>query len=86
MLLSYNHTVQNLRGISTAPATLESTTLIFSFGLDLFFIRITPSGTFDLLSPDFSYLFLMGTVTLTALAQLIASYMSKKKQLQLDWA
>jgi len=85
-ILSYNYTINNLRGIATSSTGLESTSLVLTWGLDLFFIRVTPSGTFDLLSPDFSYLFLAATVTITALGQVIVSHMSKKKQLQLDWA
>jgi hypothetical protein len=39
-----------LRGIQTAPAYLESTSLVFAWGVDMFFTRVTPSGAFDMLN------------------------------------
>jgi hypothetical protein len=42
--------VSNLRAITTTHAALESTSLVFAYGLDLFYTRVTPSQTFDLLN------------------------------------
>lgn len=43
----------------TSPANLESTTLLLSRGLDLFFTRVQPSKSFDLLPDDFPYALLV---------------------------
>lgn len=45
----------NLRAVASAPAVLESTSLLFCYGSDLFFTRITPAAHFDSLQSDFSY-------------------------------
>ena len=46
----------NVRGIQTAPTFVESTSMVLVYGLDLFFTRVTPSQTFDLLNDEFQYL------------------------------
>ena len=51
----------------TSPANLESTTLTLTYGLDLFFTRVQPSQTFDLLPDDFPFAMLV-TVTAVLLA------------------
>ena len=60
------HQVSRLRGIKTAPASLESTVLCVAHGLDLFYTRLHPSRSYDMLDEEFSYLLLI--VTLAALA------------------
>jgi hypothetical protein len=40
--------------IETSPSLLESTTIVFAYGLDLFSSRTMPSGTFDILSDSFN--------------------------------
>lgn len=54
-MLTYNQTVENLQSISTAAAELESTTLVFAHGLDMFYVRMTPAKSFDLLPSDFNH-------------------------------
>ncbi|KAL0289123.1 UNVERIFIED_CONTAM: ER membrane protein complex subunit [Sesamum calycinum] len=54
--------VEGLRGIATIPAKLESTTLVFAYGVDLFFTRLAPSRTYDSLTEDFSYALLLLTI------------------------
>jgi len=58
--------VSRLRGIKTAPASLESTVLCVAPGLDLFYTRLHPSRSYDMLDEEFSFLLLI--VTLAALA------------------
>ncbi|KAJ4835803.1 hypothetical protein Tsubulata_045038 [Turnera subulata] len=52
--VTHNLKVEGLRGVLTVPAKLESTTLIFSYGVDLFFTRLAPSKTYDSLTEDFN--------------------------------
>nr|DAD35585.1 TPA_asm: hypothetical protein HUJ06_006225 [Nelumbo nucifera] len=54
--------VEGLWGIVTVLAKLESTSLVFAYGVDLFFTRIAPSRTYDSLTEDFSYALLLITV------------------------
>uniref|UniRef100_A0A914EHP0 ER membrane protein complex subunit 1 n=1 Tax=Acrobeloides nanus TaxID=290746 RepID=A0A914EHP0_9BILA len=54
-LINYNQSIFNIRGIKTAPSGLESTSLVLAYGIDLFYTRVSPSGTFDILKDDFDY-------------------------------
>ena len=66
-VITYNRTIERLREFYPIPARLESTSLVLSVGLDLFYTRTTPSQPFDLLAEDFNYaLLVILTVALTA--------------------
>lgn len=81
------HTLQvgDLRGIISFPANLESTTHVFSYGVDLFYTRIAPSRTYDSLTDEFSYVLLILTVVVLVAAILVMWAMSKKQDLQEKW-
>ncbi|KAJ3221454.1 DUF1620 super [Clydaea vesicula] len=72
---SYNLAVIGVEKIISSPSALESTSLICSYGLDIFFTRRTPSQAFDVLSEDFN----RGGLILTIVLLLIAIQVSKKK-------
>jgi hypothetical protein len=105
--LNYYNYVYNVRGIATSPSGLESTSLVFSYGLgkesnqqlfhifflfyflffflnkDIYFTRVFPSKTFDLLREDFDYFFvstlMVGLVLGTVLSKKLASSSNLKK-------
>ncbi|CAI9766346.1 unnamed protein product [Fraxinus pennsylvanica] len=77
--------VEGLRGITTVPAKLESTTLVFAYGVDLFFIRLAPSRTYDSLTEDFSYALLLITIVVLVIAIFVTWVWSEKKELQEKW-
>ncbi|XP_012286292.1 ER membrane protein complex subunit 1 isoform X2 [Orussus abietinus] len=73
-IINYNQSIARIPGIHTSPSGLESTCLVFVHGLDLFYTRVAPSKTFDVLKEDFDYYLIV--IVLSAL--LIASYVTKK--------
>ncbi|XP_062110550.1 uncharacterized protein LOC133822280 [Humulus lupulus] len=78
--------VEGLRGIVTVPARLESTTLVFAYGVDLFYTRIAPSRTtYDSLTEDFSYALLLITIVVLVAAIFVTWILSEKKDLQHKW-
>ncbi|KAL3825828.1 hypothetical protein ACJIZ3_021857 [Penstemon smallii] len=77
--------VEGLRGIATVPAKLESTTLVFAYGVDLFFTRLAPSKTYDSLTEDFSYALLLITIVALVVAIFVTWVWSEKKELQDKW-
>ncbi|KAF4371448.1 hypothetical protein F8388_001976 [Cannabis sativa] len=77
--------VEGLRGIVTVPARLESTTLVFAYGIDLFYTRIAPSRTYDSLTEDFSYALLLITIVGLVAAIFVTWILSEKKDLQDKW-
>ena len=61
-IITHQREVLGIRQVITNPALLESTSLVFAFGLDIFGTRVTPSLAFDILGQDFGKLQLVVTV------------------------
>ncbi len=51
-----------IKNVITTPALLESTSLVFAYGVDVFGTRVSPSFAFDILGKGFNKLSLMATV------------------------
>ncbi|KAK9142696.1 hypothetical protein Syun_012096 [Stephania yunnanensis] len=77
--------VEGLRGILSVPAKLESTSLLFAYGVDLFFTRIAPSRTYDSLTEDFSYALLLITIVVLVASIFVTWVLSEKKELREKW-
>mmetsp|Transcript_70430 Transcript_70430/g.223153 ORF Transcript_70430/g.223153 Transcript_70430/m.223153 type:complete len:981 (-) Transcript_70430:53-2995(-) len=83
--VTYGNQVAQLRGITTAPARLESTCLMLAYGLDLFYAVTTPARTFDLLDEDFSYALLVLTIGGLAVAAFVTGDMVRRQELAKKW-
>lgn len=83
--MTHSQRVEGLRGIVTVPAKLESTTLVFAYGVDLFYTRIAPSRTYDSLTEDFSYALLLITIVALVAAIFATWILSEKKDLRDKW-
>ncbi|KAJ6580850.1 hypothetical protein B0H19DRAFT_982420 [Mycena capillaripes] len=83
--ISHTYEVANTRNIITSPALLESTSLVFAYGLDLFLTRVAPSNTFDILNKNFNKAQLVLTVSGLALGIVIAKPMVRRKRLRERW-
>lgn len=77
--------VEGLRNIVTVAAKLESTTLVFGYGIDLFFTRIAPSRTYDSLTEDFNYALLLITIVALIAAIIVTWVLSEQKDLRDKW-
>ncbi|KIP12195.1 hypothetical protein PHLGIDRAFT_62449 [Phlebiopsis gigantea 11061_1 CR5-6] len=84
-VLSHAYRVHGVRGLLASPALLESTSLVFAHGLDLFASRVAPSGTFDVLSESFNKPQLVVTLAALALAIVITKPMVARKKLRERW-
>merc|ERR1712038_944918 len=73
-IMNYNQTVLTVRGITTSATGLESTSVVFVHGLDLYCTSVTPSKGFDLLKDDFDYY----VITSVLMGLVIASYATRK--------
>jgi hypothetical protein len=83
--ISHMYEVANTRNIITTPALLESTSLVFAYGLDLFLTRVAPSSTFDILNKNFNKAQLVLTVSGLALGIIITKPMVRRKRLRERW-
>ncbi|KAJ2706795.1 hypothetical protein FB645_001243 [Coemansia sp. IMI 203386] len=85
-VLSHGNVVAGIQYIGSAPTHLESTALVAAYGLDLFFTRTSPSGTFDQLSPSFSKVNLVGTTLALIVGCLLGGPMVRRKLTNQAWA
>eukprot|EP00088_Acartia_fossae_P054891 TRINITY_DN6343_c0_g1_i2.p1 TRINITY_DN6343_c0_g1~~TRINITY_DN6343_c0_g1_i2.p1 ORF type:complete len:892 (+),score=202.62 TRINITY_DN6343_c0_g1_i2:78-2753(+) len=84
-IMNYNQTILGMKDILTSPSGLESTTLVFVHGLDLYGTRITPSKGFDLLKEDFDYIMISAVILGLVLASYITRKLAQKKMLTKAW-
>lgn len=61
-IVSHELDVLGVQEIIATPAVIESTSLIFAYGIDVFGTRAAPSGVFDILGKGFNKVTLVGTV------------------------
>jgi ER membrane protein complex subunit 1 len=61
-IITHKRDVMGVKKIITSPALLESTSLVFAYGIDIFGTRVAPSMAFDELGKGFNRVQLIGTV------------------------
>jgi len=83
--LNYHKAIGSVTGIASSPTALESTSLVFAYGLDLFFTPVQTAKAYDVLSPGFNYLLLYTSVTIVAAVWLTVSFLASRKALQDRW-
>ncbi|KAI1816167.1 DUF1620-domain-containing protein [Poronia punctata] len=85
MTITHSRDVLGVKEIITVPAILESTCLVFAYGLDVFGTRVAPSQAFDILGKGFNKITLLGTVFALFLGVLAMRPMVRKKQINMRW-
>ncbi|KAJ5134563.1 hypothetical protein N7526_005928 [Penicillium atrosanguineum] len=83
--LTHARDVAGIKTVLSQPTLLESTSLIFAFGGDIFGTRATPSQAFDILGKSFSKLQLLLTVVALAVGVSFLAPMVRKKQVNMLW-
>lgn len=83
--MNYLLQVANIRAIITSPALLESTSLVFAYGLDLFASRVAPSHTFDVLNENFNKAQLVLTILGLSVAIIVTRPIVRRKKLREQW-
>lgn len=83
--LSLNHTLPRARMVVSAPAALESVSLVAVAGLDLYLRRAAPAGLFDVLADSFDAPFLLLTVLAVAAATALAWARVSAKAEEKEW-
>jgi len=64
---------------------LESTSLVLTYGLDVFLTRVTPAREFDRLNEDFNYVALVGAIVFLVVSTIASSWYSSRKDLEKAW-
>ncbi|TEA15052.1 ER membrane protein complex subunit 1 [Colletotrichum sidae] len=84
--VSHQRDVLGVQKIITSPTIVESTSLIFSFGVDVFGSRVAPSFAFDILGKGFNKISLISTVLALTVGVAVLGPIVRKKQTNLRWA
>jgi len=84
-VLTYNKTIFGLRGITVAPAKIESTCLMLAYGTDIFFTRVAPAKTYDCLGEDFNYPSLILAILVLFTATQAAGWYLARSELNKAW-
>lgn len=84
-VINYNQTLGSIRGIEIAPARLESTSHVLVHGLDLFYTKVAPSKTFDVLKEDFDHLMIVLVLIGLIVASYITKHLASRKALKQIW-
>ncbi|KAM5465946.1 hypothetical protein MauCBS54593_006194 [Microsporum audouinii] len=83
--LTHSRDVIGIKQIESNPTLLESTTLIFSYGFDIFGTRLAPSQPFDILDKGFSKIQLLLTVVALMAGVSALAPLARSKQVNLQW-
>ncbi|CZR63742.1 uncharacterized protein PAC_13639 [Phialocephala subalpina] len=86
MTLTHKREVIGIKDVIATPAILESTSLLFAYGIDIFGTRVAPSAAFDILGKSFNRLSLVATVLALWVGVFILAPMTKRKQINERWA
>lgn len=84
-IINYNQTLYRIKDIHTAPSGLESTCFVFAYGLDLFYTRVAPSKTFDMLKEDFDYVLICIVLAALIVGAIVSKKLSSRKILKQAW-
>lgn len=85
LYLSHAREVLGIKQILTSPTLLESTSMVFAFGHDVFGTQTAPSQTFDVLGKNFSKLQLSLTVLGLYLGVLVVRPIVRRKTVERSW-
>jgi len=84
-VLSHYNAVSRVNGIVSSPTGLESTSLVFAHGLDLFFTPVQTAKGYDVLSPGFNYKLLFLSCAFVIVVFIVSSIVASRKALQDRW-
>uniref|UniRef100_A0A158P633 ER membrane protein complex subunit 1 n=1 Tax=Angiostrongylus cantonensis TaxID=6313 RepID=A0A158P633_ANGCA len=85
-MVNYNQTVHAVRGIRTAASGLESTSLMLAYGIDVFFTRLHPSGTFDILKDDFDHVLISVVLLGLVAGSIVSKKFARNSSLSAAWS
>ncbi|KAK1763618.1 hypothetical protein QBC33DRAFT_549577 [Phialemonium atrogriseum] len=85
MVITHEWDVLGVQKIITSPAIVESTSLVFAFGVDVFGTRVAPSFLFDILGKGFNKVSLIATVLALTIGVVALGPIVRKKQINGLW-
>ena len=59
---------------------------MLAYGMDLFYTRVTPSGTFDILKDDFDYVLISGVMILLIVSSFVVKRFYRITSIRQAWS
>eukprot|EP00928_Gymnodinium_smaydae_P013760 TRINITY_DN14996_c0_g1_i1.p1 TRINITY_DN14996_c0_g1~~TRINITY_DN14996_c0_g1_i1.p1 ORF type:complete len:989 (-),score=183.86 TRINITY_DN14996_c0_g1_i1:141-3107(-) len=84
-VLTHYNAITRVNGIVSSPTDLESTSIVFCHGLDLFFTPVQTAKAYDVLSPGFNYKLLYVSVACVLGVFAVTTYIAQYRTLQERW-
>eukprot|EP00299_Pterocystis_sp_00344_P012621 c6088_g1_i1.p1 GENE.c6088_g1_i1~~c6088_g1_i1.p1 ORF type:complete len:963 (-),score=239.72 c6088_g1_i1:23-2722(-) len=84
-VVTYNNTVTGLRFINTEPGEFESQSHMIAGGVDILFVPLTPSGTFDQLGDSFNRGLLVVAMVALTVVTIGLYFADRRKELFNKW-
>jgi len=81
-VLNYYVPLEGLSQIKAIATNLESSSLVFAYGFDMYFSRVSPEKTFDMLSDDFNYPIIFLTMIGVTIGTIVVRALSKNAVLK----
>jgi len=83
--LNHRRELLGITEVITSPALIESTSIVFAYGLDIFGTRLSPSFSFDILGKDFNKFQMLATVAALFVATIVVGPLVTRKQINARW-
>lgn len=84
-IITHGRVVYEANHLISIPTNLESTSIVCSYGLDVFCTRVSPSLQFDKLTHSFDYVKLIGSIVLLFITYGVIKYFNNSKRLKSAW-
>jgi hypothetical protein len=85
-VITHQREILGLKNVIAAPSGLESTSLVFGYGVDIYGTRVAPSGEFDVLGDGFAKGNMVSTVILVFALVLIVAPIVARKTNNMKWS
>ncbi|KAF2124297.1 DUF1620-domain-containing protein [Dothidotthia symphoricarpi CBS 119687] len=83
--LTHKYEVLGIKDVITSESGIESTSLVFAYGLDIFGTRVAPSFAFDILGKGFNKIQMLLTVAALFVGVLFVAPLVRRKQIDSLW-
>ncbi|KAF1965635.1 DUF1620-domain-containing protein [Bimuria novae-zelandiae CBS 107.79] len=83
--LNHKYELIGIKDVITSESGLESTSLVFAYGMDIFGTRVAPSFAFDVLGKGFNKVQMLLTVAALFVGVLFVAPLVRRKQINTLW-
>ncbi len=84
-ILSYYLQVSSVHAFASGQTSLESTSLVLGYGLDLFFSPVRPAKAYDILGDGFNHFVLYATIAIVVVGMIFTEILKRRKVLHDRW-